>query len=289
MWYRLAQLGSPLIGLGSPLLGILSDPTLLHLGNLKDKFLELDNKIQENIKSLNPNQQQNFQTKLNNLRSDLSNLNNNINAQDRVETWNNLLDEVQNQKNNQDILVIKDLRNLVENRTSGSFIGNNFYDADKIFKDYLDAKTNINFFSNLKSSSDILQIADFFLKNSTNPKLKIVKDLLKKVPVQKWSKISEITDLLLNFYLETKLEELRDSVSKRQPLTANDKLAIDFINSKIIIHSMKIGTNLNSLTNKNIFGQLLGSISSTAIDSVESLQNLMKTDASIQTLINSGN
>ena len=282
MWYRLAQLGSPL-------LGILSDPTLKYLGNLKEQFFELDNKIQENIKSLNTNQQQNFQTKLNNLRSDLSNLNNNLSAQDRIETWNNLLSEIQNQKNNQDTLVIKDLRNFVENRTSGSFIGNNFYDADKIFKEYLDAKTNLNIFSNLKSSSDIFQIADFFIRNSTDPKLNIIKNIIKKVPIEKWSKISELTDLLLNFYLKTKLEQLKDSISKRQPLSANDELAIDFIDSKIILHSMKIGTSISSLTQKDIFGQLLGAVSSMAIDSVESLQNLMKTDTQIQTLINSGN
>ena len=267
MWYRTAQLGSSLLSL-------LSDPTLKYLGNLKEQFIDLDNKIQENIKSLDPEQQQNFQGKLLDLRSDLSqNINNNFSAQDRIENWNILLSEVQNQKTNQDVLVIKDLRNIVDNRT--------FIDADKIFKEYLDAKTNSNFISSLKSSSDVMEIANFFLQNSTNPKLSIIKNIINKAPIEKWTKVGEITDLLLNFYLKTKLEQLKDLISKREPLTPKDKLAIDFINSKIIIHSMKIGTNINSLTNKNIFGQLLGSVASTTTDAIEGLQNLQKTDNQI--------
>lgn len=283
MWYKFAQIGSPLIS-------ILSDPSLKYLGNLKEQFFRLDSKIQENIKSLDPEQQINFQNKLSNLRNDLSkNLSDRFDAQDRIETWNNLLSEVQNQKNNQDVLVIKDLRNLVEYRNTGSFVDNTFVDSDKIFKEYLDAKTNSDIFSSLKSSSDIMEIANFFLHNSTNPKLNIIKNIIKKVPYEKWNKVGEITDLMLNFYLKTKLEQLRDSVSRREPLTSKDKLAIDFINSKIIIHSMKIGNNINSLTNKNIFGQLLGSISSAATDAIEGFQNLQKTDKQIQSLISSGN
>ena len=283
MWYRTAQLGSSLLSL-------LSDPTLKYLGNLKEQFIDLDNKIQENIKSLDPEQQQNFQGKLLDLRSDLSqNINNNFSAQDRIENWNILLSEVQNQKTNQDVLVIKDLRNIVENRSSGSFVGDTFIDADKIFKEYLDAKTNSNFISSLKSSSDVMEIANFFLQNSTNPKLSIIKNIINKAPIEKWTKVGEITDLLLNFYLKTKLEQLKDLISKREPLTPKDKLAIDFINSKIIIHSMKIGTNINSLTNKNIFGQLLGSVASTTTDAIEGLQNLQKTDNQIKSLLSSGN
>ena len=283
MWYRTAQVGSPLLSL-------LSDPTLKYLGNFKEQFIELDKKIQESIKSLDPEQQQNFQNKLIDLRNDLSqNLNNNLNAQNRIATWNNLLEEIQNQKNNQDVLVIKDLRNIVDNRTSGSFVNDAYIDADKIFKEYLDAKTNLNIFSNLKSSSDVMEIANFFLQNSTDPKLSIIKNILNKVPIDKWNKVGEISDLLLNFYLKTKLEQLRDLISRRDPLTSKDKLAIDFINSKIILHSMKIGININSLANKNIFGQLLGSIASTGTEGIEGLQNLLKTDAQIQSLLGSGN
>lgn len=283
MWYRIAQLGSPLLSL-------LSDPTLKFLGNLKEKFIELDQKIQENIDSLDPEQKQIFQTKLNYFRNDLSqNLNNNLGVQDRIDTWNNLLNEVQNQKNNQDVLVIKDLRNIVENRKSGSFIENTFIDADKIFKEYLDAKTNTNIFSNLKSSSDIMEIANFFLQNSTNPKLSIIKKIITKAPIEKWTKVGEVTELLLNFYLKTKLEQLKDLISKRQPLTDKDKVAIMFIDSKIAIHSMKIGTNINSLLNKNIFGQLLGSVASTTTDAIEGLQNLQNTDAQINSLLRPGN
>ena len=133
-----------------------------------------------------------------------------------------------------------------------------------------------------------MEIANFFLQNSTNPKLNIIKNIINKLPVEKWSKVGEITDLMLNFYLKTKLEQLRDLISRRQPLTTEDKLAIDFINSKIVIHSMKIGININSLTNKNIFGQLLGSVSSTLTDAIEGFQNLQKTDTQIQSLISSG-
>ena len=283
MWYRTAQVGSFLLSL-------LSDPTLKYLGNFKEQFIELDKKIQESIKSLDPEQQQNFQNKLIDLRNDLSqNLNNNLNAQNRIATWNKLLEEIQNQKNNQDVLVIKDLRNIVDNRISGSFVNDAFIDADKIFKEYLDAKTNLNIFSNLKSSSDVMEIANFFLQNSTDPKLSIIKNILNKVPIGKWNKVGEFSDLLLNFYLKTKLEQLRDLISRRDPLTSKDKLAIDFINSKIILHSMKIGININSLANKNIFGQLLGSIASTGTEGIEGLQNLLKTDAQIQSLLGSGN
>lgn len=286
MWYRTAQVGLPLLSL----LSLLSDPTLKYLGNFKEQFIELDKKIQESIKSLDPEQQQNFQNKLIDLRNDLSqNLNNNLNAQNRIATWNKLLEEIQNQKNNQDVLVIKDLRNIVDNRTSGSFVNDAYIDADKIFKEYLDAKTNLNIFSNLKSSSDVMEIANFFLQNSTDPKLSIIKNILNKVQIDKWNKFGEISDLLLNFYLKTKLEQLRDLISRRDPLTSKDKLAIDFINSKIILHSMKIGININSLANKNIFGQLLGSIASTGTEGIEGLQNLQKTDAQIQSLLGSGN
>lgn len=286
MWYRTAQVGLPLLSL----LSLLSDPTLKYLGNFKEQFIELDKKIQESIKSLDPEQQQNFQNKLIDLRNDLSqNLNNNLNAQNRIATWNKLLEEIQNQKNNQDVLVIKDLRNIVDNRTSGSFVNDAYIDADKIFKEYLDAKTNLNIFSNLKSSSDVMEIANFFLQNSTDPKLSIIKNILNKVQIDKWNKFGEISDLLLNFYLKTKLEQLRDLISRRDPLTSKDKLAIDFINSKIILHSMKIGININSLANKNIFGQLLGSIASTGTEGIEGLQNLLKTDAQIQSLLGSGN
>ena len=52
---------------------------------------------------------------------------------------------------------------------------------------------------------------------------------------------------------------------------------------------MKIGININSLANKNIFGQLLGSIASTGTEGIEGLQNLLKTDAQIQSLLGSGN
>ena len=60
MWYRTAQVGSPLVPLLPllPLLSLLSDPTLKYLGNFKEQFIELDKKIQESIKSLDPEQQQ---------------------------------------------------------------------------------------------------------------------------------------------------------------------------------------------------------------------------------------
>ena len=94
MWYRTAQVGLPLLSL----LSLLSDPTLKYLGNFKEQFIELDKKIQESIKSLDPEQQQNFQNKLIYIRNDLSqNLNNNLNAQNIISNWNKLLEEIQNQ------------------------------------------------------------------------------------------------------------------------------------------------------------------------------------------------
>ena len=293
MWYRFAQLGStlaqissPVLTIGSPLLGILSDPTLLYLGNLKKKFFELDYKIQENIKSLSPNQQQKFQNKLNNLRSDLSNLNNNISAQDRVETWNNLLDEVQNQKNNQDTLVIKDLRNLVDQRTSGSFEGKNFYDADKILKVYLDAKMADDFFSTAELGEDILEISRFFIMNATGPKFDIVKNILRNIRVASWG--SDVVSIIIAFYLNTKLSELINVLRNKKPFTFKEETAIALIESKIAINGMKIGISLNNIVNKNPLGQITGHIGSAGIYGLEQLQGMMGTDKSIKKLV-SGN
>ena len=211
------------------------------------------------------------------------------NYQDRVEYIDSLINNINRDITKQNTNSLNYIKSIVNKRITGKYINNEFDDADKIFKEYLDAKTNLNIFSNLKSSSDVMEIANFFLQNSTDPKLSIIKNILNKVQIDKWNKFGEISDLLLNFYLKTKLEQLRDLISRRDPLTSKDKLAIDFINSKIILHSMKIGININSLANKNIFGQLLGSIASTGTEGIEGLQNLLKTDAQIQSLLGSGN
>ena len=97
---------------------------------------------------------------------------------------------------------------------------------------------------------------------------------------------TEVVDLLLNFYLESKLAEVKSALERKQPLSGDDKLAIDFINSKIILHSGKIGINLFNITNKDIFGALLGSISSSALEGIEGLQNQMNVNQSISQLIN---
>ncbi len=52
---------------------------------------------------------------------------------------------------------------------------------------------------------------------------------------------------------------------------------------------MKISTSLFNIVNKNIFGALLGSITSTALEGMEGLQNKMNVDKSIQELIKKGN
>ena len=84
---------------------------------------------------------------------------------------------------------------------------------------------------------------------------------------------TEISDLFLNFYLYTKLIELKSVLEKRTPQTDDDKLAIMFIDSKSAFHSMKIGTSLFKILNKNAFGDLLGSVSSTALDALDSFQD----------------
>jgi hypothetical protein len=52
------------------------------------------------------------------------------------------------------------------------------------------------------------------------------------------------------------------------------------------LHSGKIGINLFNITNKNIFGALLGSIASSTLEGVEGLQNQMNVNKSIHQLIN---
>ena len=261
MWYRTAQI--------TPTLPVLSLANLLQL-----------------IEQLKPEKQVEYKKKLESLQQQNS-------SQDRTENLNSLLNDVNNELSNQNnesskqnADIFEYIKPIVKSRIVGtSDKYGDFVDADKLFKEYLDAQGNLNVFSNINSSSDIFQIAKFFIENATDPRFDVVKKIIKKFPTQ-FSKYTDVVDLLINFYLEYKLRELKAVIEKRQPLSPEDKLAIDFINSKIILHSMKSGFNLFNIVNKDIFGALLGSIASSTLEGVEGLQNQMNVNKSIQQLIN---
>jgi hypothetical protein len=277
MWYRLAQLG-PLL---SPLL---SDPTVSNLASGKNNFIAIEDKINKLISQVKPEEQSEFKNRLYELKQQNS-PQNSFSSQDRMENWNNLLSDVNNQVFKQNINITNNIKSTVDKRNVGRYENGEFKDTDKLFKEYLNAQGNLNIFSNLKSSSDIYEIVSFFINNATDPKFDIVKKIIKKFPT-KILNYTEVVDLLLNFYLESKLREVKTSLERKQPLSTEDKLAIDFINSKIILHSGKIGINLFNITNKDVFGALLGSISSSALEGIEGLQNQMNVNQSIQQLIN---
>ncbi len=277
MWYRKAQLG--------PLLPpLLSDPTVSNLASGENNFIAIEDKINKLISQLKQEEQSEFKNRLYELRQQNSSQSS-FSSQDRMENWNNLLNDVSNQVFKQKINITNNIKSTVDKRTVGRYEDGEFKDADKLFKEYLNAQGNLNIFSNIKSSSDVYEIASFFINNATDPKFDIVKKIIKRFPT-KILNYTEVVDLLLNFYLESKLREVKAALERKQPLTADDKLAIDFINSKIILHSGKIGINLFNITNKDIFGALLGSISSSALEGIEGLQNQMNVNQSIQQLIN---
>lgn len=261
MWYRTAQ--------SKPMLPVLMLPTLLKL-----------------IEQLQPEKQVEFKKRLDSLQQQGS-------SQDRTESLNNLYSDLNNELSKQKIEspnenneIFEYVKPIVKNRIVGtSNEYGDYVDADKIFKEYLDAQGNLSILSNINSSSDVFEIAKFFIENATDPKYDVVKKIIKKFPNQ-FFKYSDVVNLLLNFYLESKLRELKTAIERRQPLSEKDKLAIDFINSKIILHSMKSGTNLFNIANKDIFGSLLSSISSLALDGIEGLQNQMNVNRSIKQLIN---
>ncbi len=280
MWYRTSQTG--------PLLpSLLSDPTVKSLASGENNFIFMQDKIKKLIDTLEPEKQQKFKDRLESLKEESSSQNF-FSSQNRMENWQTLLNDVNNQVIKQNENVINDIKSTVKDRIVGKFENGNFNDADKTFKEYLDAQGDLNYFSNFKSSSDVFEIAKFFIENATDPKFDIVKKIINKFPT-KFLNYTEVVDLLLNFYLHSKLTEVKSKIESRKPLSENDKLAIAFINSKIILHSMKISTSLFNIVNKNIFGALLGSITSTALEGMEGLQNKMNVDKSIQELIKKGN
>jgi hypothetical protein len=261
MWYRTAQI--------SPTLPVLGLVNLLQL-----------------IDQLKPEKQVEYKKRLESLQQQNS-------SQDRTENLNGLVNDLNNEMSiqnnelsNQSNDIFEYVKPIVKSRIIGtSDQYGDFVDADKLFKQYLDAQGNLNVFSNINTSSDVFEIAKFFIENATDPRFDVVKKIIKKFPTQ-FFKFTDVVDLLLNFYLEYKLREIKAVIQKRQPLSPEDKLAIDFINSKIILHSMKSGVNLFNIVNKDIFGALLGSIASSTLEGVEGLQNQMNVNKSIQELIN---
>jgi hypothetical protein len=273
MWYRIAQLAASKVAPFLPL-GIVIFPDMFSNGNASK---DLEENMKKLIEKIEPEKRNEFTTRFNQLKQQSS-------SENRIEIWKVLANDVNMalQKNNN---TIKDIQSIVNNRTVGTFDKNGtFDDADKIFKEYLNAEGNGDIFSSLKSPLEIIEIANFFLANANDPKYNIVKNIIKRLP-QKFLTSAEVVDLILNFYYEYKLSELKSTIQRRQPFTERDKLAIDFINSKIVVHTGKIGANLFNITNKNIFGKLLGSVASSTLEGVSRLQNKMNVNQSIQQLI----
>lgn len=278
MWYKTAQLG--------PLLpSLLIDPFLLT--SKKGYTDTLAEKIKSIIQSFPEDKQLYYSNKLNQIsQQSKNNLPSNIIPEDRIETWQNLANEINQDLNQQNSNSFVHMKFIVDQRDVGSFDSDNqFVDADKIFKQYLDAKGKIDIFQVLSNSNDLFEISKFFIDNATDPKFDIAKKIMKKFPT-KFMKYVDVVDLLLNFYLVTKLQELKSIIQNRNPQSDNDKLAVMFIDSKLVLHNAKIGASLFNVTNKNIFGALLSSLSSLATESIQSLQDQMGVDQSIKKYMN---
>lgn len=278
MWYKTAQLG--------PLLpSLLIDPFLLT--SKKGYTDTLAEKIKSIIQSFPEDKQLYYSNKLNQIsQQSKNNLPSNIIPEDRIETWQNLANEINQDLNQQNSNSFVHMKFIVDQRDVGSFDSDNqFVDADKIFKQYLDAKGKIDIFQVLSNSNDLFEISKFFIDNATDPKFDIAKKIMKKFPT-KFMKYVDVVDLLLNFYLLTKLQELKSIIQNRNPQSDNDKLAVMFIDSKLVLHNAKIGASLFNVTNKNIFGALLSSLSSLATESIQSLQDQMGVDQSIKKYMN---
>lgn len=278
MWYKTAQLG--------PLLpSLLIDPFLLT--SKKGYTDTLAEKIKSIIQSFPEDKQLYYSNKLNQIsQQSKNNLPSNIIPEDRIETWQNLANEINQDLNQQNSNSFVHMKFIVDQRDVGSFDSDNqFVDADKIFKQYLDAKGKIDIFQVLSNSNDLFEISKFFIDNATDPKFDIAKKIMKKFPT-KFMKYVDVVDLLLNFYLLTKLQELKSIIQNRNPQSDNDELAVMFIDSKLVLHNAKIGASLFNVTNKNIFGALLSSLSSLATESIQSLQDQMGVDQSIKKYMN---
>ena len=274
MWYKKAQLG--------PLLPSLSiDPFLLSTKKpIDNNTIE---KIKDIIEKLPEDKKIYYYNKFNQLNQPNQI---NDNSQNKIETWNQFSNELKKEINQQNINSMIYMQSIVNQRSVGrSDSFDDFVDADKIFKQYLDARGNLQFFDNLSNSNDIFEIAKFFIDNATDPKFDVVKKIIKRFPNNVF-KYVDVVDLLLNFYLASKLNELKAVLMNRNPQTDNDKLAIMFIDSKLVIHNAKIGSSLFNIVNKNIFGKLLSSLTSVALESTQSLQDMMGVDKSIQKSIN---
>ena len=184
MWYRFAQ--------------ILSDEETIPGWQQEMEFKSglsrnknLKNKIDALLQKLPEDKRAEYQKEYENILYRSFN-----NYQDRVEYINKFIDKIDNSITSQNINSLKYIKSIVYNRISL----NGLDDADRIFKEYLDAQANTNFISDINNKSNMFEIAKFFLDNATDPKYAPFKNILKKFPTR-WMEIAEIGDLFLNFYL----------------------------------------------------------------------------------------
>lgn len=242
------------------------------LGKIKD----LQDKIKASLEKIDPENKDKFQKDYdvifdsNNQTTDYRSL---------FQPLQKLYSDINNEIKIQKIQAEDYIKSIVQKRV----VSIQGYDADKLFKDYLQFQNIDNLISAAGTGEDLIQIAKYFLSYATNPKFNIVKNIINKIPLSKWS--MDVITLLMCFYLNNKLEELMDLLKSRKPFTFKDDIAIQMLQSKYALNATKIGISLNNILNKNPFGQLLGQIGSVGVQGVEGLQNLMNTDKSIQDLI----
>ena len=143
MWYRTSQTGPFLPSL-------LSDPTVKSLASGENNFIFMQDKIKKLIDTLEPDKQQQFKNRLESLNQESSSQNF-FSSQDRIENWESLLKDVNDQIAKQNVNVLDDIKSVVKNRIVGKFENGNFDNADKTFKEYLNAQGDLSYFSNFKS------------------------------------------------------------------------------------------------------------------------------------------
>ena len=242
------------------------------LGKIKD----LQDKIKTSLEKIDPDKKDKFQSEYDLL---FGSYNQTADYRTSFQPLQKLYSDINSQIKMQQIQAEDYIKSIVNKRIVS--IGG--YDADKLFKDYLEFQNIDNLISAVGTGEDLIQIAKFFLSNATNPKFNIVKNIINRMPVSKWS--LDIVTLLMCFYLNSKLEELIDLLKNRKPFTFKDDIAIQMLQSKLALNAIKIGISLNNILNKNPLGQLVGQIGSVGVQGVEGLQSLMGTDKSIQDLI----
>jgi hypothetical protein len=266
----------------------------INIPTIKEKIKKLKSIVEEKI---DPKLKENFIKELDNLdngiRIDNSNnsyfftntRNENLNTQNdvltakEIDNFNNLQNKIKLQLVQQDSNANQMIKTIVDRRTS--LLGN--VDTDSLLKDYLSGQT----IDNVVSSSDFALTALSFFKNYyANSKIANPQFLsyINRIPIAKLTQIPDAVTLVNCFYMWHKLDELKAQLLAK-PQTFELQTAVSLINSKLATIAMKIGVSGHNLISKDPFGRILGNVGSFAVEGIDQLQGLMKTNESIRDLI----